>query len=107
MSSSLPSFVRPVLVLAFPLLLSACGGGGGSGGELASALVTDTTTTRTSPSASESFPTSLVVASPAELGSTAVAAATTARALAVPLGAGAGRAELTDMGARIEAVAGR
>lgn len=104
MSSSLPSFVRPALVLAFPLLLSACGGGGSSGGELASALVTDTTTTRTSPSASESFPTSLVVASPAELGSTAVAAATTARALAVPLGAGAGRAELTDMGARIEAV---
>jgi hypothetical protein len=104
MSSSLPSFVRPVLALAFPLLLSACGGGGSSGGELASALVTDTTTTRTSPSASESFPTSLVVASPAELGSTAVAAATTARALAVPLGAGAGRAELTDMGARIEAV---
>ena len=104
MSSSLPSFARPVLALAFPLLLSACGGGGGSGGELASALVTDTPTTRTSPSASESFPTSLVVASPAELGGTAVAAATTARALAVPLGAGAGRAELTDMGARIEAV---
>lgn len=105
MSSSLPSFVRPVLALAFPLLLSACGGGGNSGGELALALVTNTATAQASVSASESFPTGLVVASPAELGGTSAAAAsTTARALAVPLGAGAGRAELTDMAARIEAV---
>lgn len=105
MSSSLPSFVRPVLALAFPLLLSACGGGGSSGGELALALVTNTTTAQASVSASESFPTGLVVASPAELGgASAAAASTTARALAVPLGAGAGRAELTDMAARIEAV---
>ncbi|WP_338415455.1 hypothetical protein [uncultured Sphaerotilus sp.] len=105
MSSSLPSFVRPVLALAFPLLLTACGGGGGSGGELALALVTNTTTAQASVSASESFPTGLVVASPAELGgASAAAASTTARALAVPLGAGAGRAELTDMAARIEAV---
>lgn len=104
MSSSLPSFARPVLALAFPLLLSACGGGGSSGGELALALVTSPTTAQASVSASESFPTGLVVASPAELGSASAAASTTARALAVPLGAGAGRAELTDMGARIEAV---
>jgi hypothetical protein len=105
MSSSLPSFARPVLALAFPLLLSACGGGGSSGGELALALVTSPTTAQASVSASESFPTGLVVASPAELGgASAAAASTTARALAVPLGAGAGRAELTDMGARIEAV---
>jgi len=105
MSSSLPSFVRPVLALAFPLLLSACGGGGGSSGELALALVTSPTTAQASVSASESFPTGLVVASPAELGSvSAAAASTTARALAVPLGVGAGRAELTDMAARIEAV---
>lgn len=104
MSSSLPSFARPVLALAFPLLLSACGGGGSSGGELALALVTSPTTAQASVSASESFPTGLVVASPAELGSASAAASTTARALAVPLGAGAGRAELTDMGVRIEAV---
>jgi len=108
MSLSLPSFVRPVLALAFPLLLTACGGGDSRGDEPALALVTGTTTVQptvsASVSASESFPTGLVVASPTELGSAAVAAATTARALAVPLGAGAGRAELTDMGARIEAV---
>lgn len=105
MSSSLPSFARPVLALAFPLLLSACGGGGSSSGELALALVTSPTTAQASVSASESFPTGLVVASPAELGgASAAAASTTARALAVPLGAGAGRAELTDMAARIEAV---
>lgn len=105
MSSSLPSFVRPVLALAFPLLLTACGGGSSGGGELALALVTNTATAQASVSASESFPTGLVVASPAELGSaSAAAASTTARALAVPLGAGAGRAELTDMAARIEAV---
>lgn len=108
MSSSLPSFTRPVLALAFPLLLSACGGGdsGTSTGELALALVTPTTTIPASVSASESFPTGLVVASPAELGQTTTAAAamTTARALAAPLGAGAGRAELTDMADRIEAV---
>ncbi|MDZ7857385.1 hypothetical protein [Sphaerotilus sp.] len=104
MSSSLPSFVRPVLVLAFPLLLSACGGGGSSSGELVPALVIDTPSAPTSASASESFPTGLAVASPTELTSTAAAAATTVRALAALPGAGAGRAELTDMASRIEAV---
>lgn len=103
-----PPRLRPALALATALLLTACGGGdsGSSTGELSLALVTPTTAIPASVSASESFPTGLVVASPAELGQATVAAAatTTARALAAPLGAGAGRAELTDMADRIEAV---
>ncbi|MEX8493037.1 hypothetical protein [Sphaerotilus sp.] len=107
MSSSLPAFRRrPLSALAVCLLLSACGGGGG--GESASAvlaLLPSAPVSAAGVTASESFPTGLVVASPAELGSgSAAAASATARALAVPLGAGAGRAELTDMAARIEAV---
>ena len=108
MLSSLPfSRLRPLSALAVCLLVSACGGGGSS--ETASALLAVVPTLPGSASASvtasESFPTGLVVASPTELtAGSATAASTTARALAAPLGAGAGRAELTDMAARIEAV---
>ncbi|MBP8272531.1 MAG: hypothetical protein KAX42_11730 [Sphaerotilus sp.] len=108
MLSSLPfSRLRPLSALAVCLLVSACGGGGS--GETASALLAVVPTLPGSGSASvtasESFPTGLVVASPTELtAGSATAASTTARALAAPLGAGAGRAELTDMAARIEAV---
>ena len=108
MLSSLPFFrLRPLSALAVCLLVSACGGGGSS--ETASALLAVVPTLPGSASASvtasESFPTGLVVASPTELtAGSATAASTTARALAAPLGAGAGRAELTDMAARIEAV---
>jgi hypothetical protein len=109
MLSSLPSFrLRPLSALAVCLLLSACGGGGSS--ETASTVLAVVTgSAGASVSASESFPTGLVVASPTELtAGSATAASTTAsaraRALAAPLGAGVGRAELTDMAARIEAV---
>jgi hypothetical protein len=108
MLSSLPfSRLRPLSALAVCLLVSACGGGGSS--ETASALLAVVPTLPGSASASvtasESFPTGLVVASPTELtAGSATAASTTARALAAPMGAGAGRAELTDMAARIEAV---
>lgn len=104
MSSSLPSRLRPVVAFAVAALLTACGGGDGQ--TSSSALVVDTPAVPAAASANESFPTGLVVASPGELSSaiTASAASTTARALAVSLGAGAGRAELTDMAARIEAV---
>jgi hypothetical protein len=63
--------------------------------------------TATTVGARDSFPTGLVVASPAELTSavsTATASSAMARSLAARTGSGAGRAELTDMAAQIEAV---
>ena len=110
MSTSFPPFLRrcPVSALALALLLSACGGGGGASSDtaLVPALVTVLPSAPVNVSTSDSFPTGLAIASPTALGSVSVGTAgTTARALAVaPPGAGAGRAELTELADRIEAV---